>query len=65
MTKNTKDILWKNSYLNRYFLVTYVQEKIGDAGYRSPCLSHAKRALYHLSYTPMCNRDLYKNSILS
>ena len=24
----------------------------GSAGYRSPCLSHAKRALYHLSYTP-------------
>ena len=25
----------------------------GGAGYRSPCLSHAKRALYHLSYTPL------------
>ena len=25
----------------------------GDAGYRSPYLSHAKRALYHLSYIPM------------
>ena len=25
---------------------------IGDAGYRSPYFSHAKRALYHLSYTP-------------
>ena len=24
----------------------------GGAGYRSPYLSHAKRALYHLSYTP-------------
>jgi hypothetical protein len=24
----------------------------GDAGYRSPYFSHAKRALYHLSYTP-------------
>ena len=24
----------------------------GDAGHRSPCLSHAKRALYHLSYIP-------------
>ena len=24
----------------------------GGAGYRSPCLSHAKRALYRLSYTP-------------
>ena len=30
------------------------QEKIvGDAGYRSPYLSHAKRALYHLSYVPI------------
>ena len=32
----------------------------GDAGYRSPCLSHAKRALYHLSYTPVENsKKLY------
>ena len=28
---------------------------IGDAGYRSPYLSHAKRALYHLSYIPFVN----------
>nr|PNR45191.1 hypothetical protein PHYPA_014962 [Physcomitrium patens] len=27
-------------------------ENDGDAGYRSPHLSHAKRALYHLSYIP-------------
>ena len=27
-------------------------EKLGAAGYRSPYLSHAKRALYHLSYSP-------------
>ena len=27
--------------------------KNGDAGYRSPYLSHAKRALYHLSYIPV------------
>ena len=26
----------------------------GGAGYRSRYLSHAKRALYHLSYTPSC-----------
>ena len=26
--------------------------KNGGAGYRSPYFSHAKRALYHLSYTP-------------
>jgi hypothetical protein len=24
----------------------------GEVGYRSPYLSHAKRALYHLSYIP-------------
>eukprot|EP01045_Picozoa_sp_COSAG04_P009166 COSAG04_NODE_524_length_13127_cov_18.191511_22_plen_165_part_00 len=28
-------------------------KKYGDAGYRSRYLSHAKRALYHLSYTPL------------
>ena len=27
-------------------------KKSGGAGYRSLCLTHAKRALYHLSYTP-------------
>ena len=31
----------------------------GDAGYRSPYLSHAKRALYHLSYIPDLEFDLY------
>ena len=29
-----------------------IREAIGDAGYRSPYFSHAKRALYHLSYIP-------------
>ena len=28
-------------------------KEFGDAGYRSRYLSHAKRALYHLSYTPL------------
>ena len=28
------------------------QKGAGDGGYRSPYLSHAKRALYHLSYVP-------------
>ena len=32
--------------------VKNVIQHIGDAGYRSPYLSHAKRALYHLSYIP-------------
>ncbi len=30
-------------------LVLEVKEKIGEPGHRSQCLSHAKRALYHLS----------------
>ena len=29
------------------------KKNFGDGGYRSPYLSHAKRALYHLSYVPM------------
>ena len=29
------------------------QKVIGGAGYRSRYLSHAKRALYHLSYAPV------------
>jgi hypothetical protein len=28
------------------------KRKNGGAGNRTPCLSHAKRALYHMSYTP-------------
>ena len=28
-------------------------KKVGGAGYRSRYLSHAKRALYHLSYAPI------------
>ena len=32
----------------------YLKHKsFGGAGYRSPYLSHAKRALYHLSYAPI------------
>ena len=31
----------------------------GDGGYRSPYLSHAKRALYHLSYVPECVIQLF------
>ena len=32
----------------------------GDAGYRSPCFSHAKRALFHLSYTPYIIADQHR-----
>ena len=33
------------------------KKMIGDAGHRSPYLSHAKRALYHLSYIPMLDSN--------
>ena len=32
----------------------FCQKVLGGAGYRSRYLSHAKRALYHLSYAPGC-----------
>ena len=35
------------------FLISGLFWKIGDSGHRSPYLSHAKRALYHLSYIPV------------
>ena len=34
----------------------FCQKVLGGAGYRSRYLSHAKRALYHLSYAP-CVKD--------
>ena len=38
---------------NRFvFAVASATRNSGDAEYRSPYLSHAKRALYHLSYIP-------------
>ena len=36
-----------------FFLIFGLLWKAGDAGHRSPYLSHAKRALYHLSYIPV------------
>ena len=33
----------------------HLKKLFGDAGYRSRYLPHAKRALYHLSYTPVNN----------
>ena len=38
-------------------LQTTNQQKCGGAGYRSRYLSHAKRALYHLSYAPCVRGD--------
>ena len=37
---------------------------LGAAGYRSPYLSHAKRALYHLSYSPgdSIRREIWPHS---
>jgi hypothetical protein len=35
-------------------VLTTILLRPGDMGYRSPHLSHAKRALYHLSYIPRC-----------
>ena len=34
-------------------VLTTILHTPGEAGYRSPYLSHAKRALYHLSYIPI------------
>ena len=34
-------------------VLTTILLRPGDMGYRSPHLSHAKRALYHLSYIPL------------
>ena len=39
------------------------KKSFGDAGYRSPYLSHAKRALYHLSYVPKLQYCSYKFSV--
>ena len=37
---------------------------VGDGGYRSPYLSHAKRALYHLSYVPWLARQGLDTGVL-
>jgi hypothetical protein len=39
-------------------------EKSGDAGYRSLYLSHAERALYHLSYTPIVKAPVWSREPL-
>ena len=43
---------WVRTPLSAFLDHPNKTKKIGGAGYRSPCLSHAKRALYHVSYTP-------------
>ena len=46
--------IWDSAEPTGYITVTNSQERasVGEAGYRSQYLSHAKRALYHLSYIP-------------
>ena len=39
-------------------VLTTILHTPGEAGYRSQYLSHAKRALYHLSYIPVANRNI-------
>ena len=51
---------WKNMCKHRSQL-----QKYGGAGYRSRYLSHAKRALYHLSYAPNVYRVVFWRSTLS
>jgi hypothetical protein len=38
---------------NTVTLLSLIKMTTGDAGDRTPCLSHAKRALYQLRYNPM------------
>ena len=44
--------LFSNFPFNLLMLLCY-QKTYGDEGYRSPCPSHAKRMLYHMSYIPL------------
>ena len=46
-------------FLFFFLLSFFFHSKNGDEGYRSPCPSHAKRMLYHLSYIP----SLYISSL--
>ena len=41
-------------------VLTTILLRPGDMGYRSPHLSHAKRALYHLSYIPSLHSNTLK-----
>ena len=56
--------MWKSWELLLFFHATHsatdiklnfkkTKKNLGDAGHRFPYLSHAKRALYHLSYIPL------------
>ena len=54
----------KNLFILFSLLFPQTKNKsFGDAGYRSPYLSHAKRALYHLSYVPELRDICYMFSV--
>ncbi len=39
-------------YFIFFIFLQNIKYKIGAGGHRSHCLAHAKRTLYHLSYSP-------------
>jgi hypothetical protein len=43
---------WNNRSFAHKIILSNKNKGFGGAGYRSRYLSHAKRALYHLSYAP-------------
>ena len=59
----TKSMIYQLSICNELSIFSFCQPEqnriveaskmFGDAGHRSPYLSHAKKALYHLSYIPV------------
>ena len=51
-------------YFPTHKQIFYHKILVGDAGYRSPYLSHAKRALYHLSYIPCVGEDVINKNLL-
>jgi hypothetical protein len=54
--KTNQPIIERSSsfFFNKRTRRAVSHQKIGEAGYRSLCLMHAKHALYHLSYVPIC-----------
>jgi hypothetical protein len=47
-----------DNFVEFEFKIMNKKKVIGGAGYRSRYLSHAKRALYHLSYAPVPTNEL-------
>ena len=62
MMKSADQCVFRNSSEGQ--VMESETKTFGDGGYRSPYLSHAKRALYHLSYVPVvvdCGTELEVN----